>query len=57
MPFGVVDGSHEFQLLMDRVFGDLKGKVAIYMDDFTPHGKTGKEANAHMKETLQRLRR
>jgi transposase InsO family protein len=57
MPFGVVNGPHEFQLLMDQVFGDLRGKVAVYMDDLTPHGRTGKEANAHLYETLLRLRK
>jgi len=56
MPSGVVNGPHEFQLLTDRIFGDVKDKVAVYMDDLTPHGKTATEANSHLRETLQRLR-
>jgi len=49
MPFGVVNGPHEFQLLMDRIFGDLRGRVAVYMDDLTPHGKTFGEANENLR--------
>jgi len=56
MPFGVVNGPHEFQLLMDRIFGDVKDKVAVYIDDLTPHDKTATEANSHLRETLQKLR-
>ena len=43
MPFGLVGVPATFQRLMNELFGDLHGKVAVYMNDlaiYSEHGKT-----------------
>jgi hypothetical protein len=56
MPFGLKNAPQEFSQLMDHLFGHMRSKVAVYIDDITPHGKTGKEANDNLREVLQILR-
>ena len=40
MPFGVVGAPATFQRLMNELFGDLHGKVAVYMDDLAIYSET-----------------
>ncbi len=56
LPFGVKNGCQEFQCLMDKLFADMRFKIANYIDDITPHAKTGKEHNEILREVFSRLR-
>jgi len=56
LPFGLKNAPMEFCLLMDRIFADVRDKVAIYIDDITPHGIDGRTANENLAMVLQRLR-
>ena len=57
MPFGVKNGPQEFQALMDKLFCDMRGKIANYMDDLTPHAPTAAEHNQILVEVFSRLRK
>jgi hypothetical protein len=56
MPFGLKNAPQEFSRLMDELFGHMRKKVAVYIDDITPHGKSGREANANLREVPKILR-
>ena len=40
MPFGLVGAPATFQRLTNELFGDLHGKVAVYMDDLAIYSET-----------------
>ena len=56
LPFGVKNGPQEFQALMDKLFSDMRYKIANYMDDLTPHAKTIPEHLEILTEVFSRLR-
>ena len=55
MPFGLVGAPATFQRLVNKLFGDLHGKVAAYMDDLAIYSTTWEDHIAHPRETLKRL--
>ena len=40
MPFGLVGAPAAFQRLLNKFFGNLHGKVAVYMDDLAIYSET-----------------
>ena len=55
MPFGLVGAPATFQRLMNELFGDLHGKVAVYMDDLAIYSETWEDHLLQLPEVLKRL--
>ena len=55
MPFGLVGGPATFQRLTNELFGDLHGKVAVYMDDLAIYSETWGDHLLQLREVLKRL--
>ena len=55
MPFGLVGAPATFQRLMNELFGDLHGKVAVYMDDLAIYSETLEDRLLQLREVLKRL--
>jgi hypothetical protein len=58
MPFGLVNAPPTFQRLMNRVLGNLLGKIAIvYIDDILIFGRTPEELLDNLRMVLDKLRK
>ena len=55
MPFGLVRAPATFQRLMNVLFGDLHGKVAVYMDDLAIYSEMWEDHLLKLREVLKRL--
>ena len=55
MPFRLVGAPATFQRLMYELFGDLHGKVAVYMDDLAIYSETWEDHLLQLCEVLKRL--
>ena len=55
MPFGLVGVPATFQRHMNELFGDLHGKVAVYMDDLAIYSETWEDHLLQLQEIVKRL--
>ena len=56
MPFGLVNASHTFQKMMDKLLGNLRWKgVLTYVDDILIHGATFEGIIKQVDEVLSRM--